>query len=46
MKEDTRKAFVTWLTAIAKIISYFAAAVGGGLVASGCRQVALFGIAP
>lgn len=46
MKDDTRRAVVTWLTALAKMLSYFAAAFGGGLVASGCRQVALFGIAP
>ncbi len=46
MKEVTRKAVVTWLTAIAKILSYFAAAFGGGLVASGCKQFALVGIAP
>lgn len=46
MEKDTRNAVVTWLTAIAKMLSYFAAAFGGGLVASGCKQVALFGIAP
>lgn len=45
MKEDTRAAVVTWLTAIAKILSYFAAAFAGGTLAAGCKNGCLIGIA-
>lgn len=43
---DSKKAesWAYWLTLAAKILSYFAAAVTGGIVSAGCKNGALINL--
>lgn len=44
MNDDTRKAWAQWLLVAAKILSYFASALVGGVVAAGCKNGALINL--
>lgn len=42
MDEEKKKSVANWLLVVAKILSYFASAFAGGVIATGCRNPALF----
>lgn len=44
MDDDTKKAIANWLIVAAKIASYLATALLGGVIGAGCRNPALFQI--
>ena len=44
MDDDSRKAWAQWLLVAAKILSYFASALVGGVVAAGCKNPSIFHI--
>lgn len=44
MNEENTRKWATWLTTIAKILSYLATAVAGGLVGAGCKNGALINL--
>ena len=42
MKDDKRNTWAQWLLVAAKILSYFASALAGGVVAAGCKNPSIF----
>lgn len=44
MDDDTKKVIANWLIVVAKIASYLATALVGGLIGAGCRNPSLINL--
>lgn len=44
MNDEFKDKWATWLTLAAKILSYLATAIAGGLVGAGCKNGALINL--